>query len=98
MKVISKECPNCKSNLEFRVGDKDIYCQSCRRKFAVEYDKDVTDPDVALKIKDIQLEMLDTAHSMIKRGRKVLPRIIIGYFIFAIVVVAILMVVFFINH
>lgn len=40
MKIISKECPKCGANLEFKVGEKDVHCKSCRRDFAIEYDHD----------------------------------------------------------
>ena len=38
MKIIEKKCPNCGANLDFKVGERDITCKSCRRKFAVQYD------------------------------------------------------------
>ena len=37
MKVIEKKCPNCGANLDFKVGERDVVCKSCRRKYAVEY-------------------------------------------------------------
>lgn len=37
MKIIEKKCPNCGANLDFQVGERDIQCKSCRRKYAVEY-------------------------------------------------------------
>ena len=40
MKIIEKKCPNCGANLDFKVGERDIACQSCRRKFAIEYNHD----------------------------------------------------------
>ncbi|MCR5572424.1 MAG: Trm112 family protein [Candidatus Saccharibacteria bacterium] len=59
MKIIEKKCPNCHANLEFDVGEQNVKCPSCRRAFAIEYDKDFVDPEVQLKAKDIQLKMLD---------------------------------------
>ena len=37
MKILEKKCPNCGANLDFKVGERDIVCKSCRRKYAVEY-------------------------------------------------------------
>jgi uncharacterized protein YbaR (Trm112 family) len=37
MKVIEKKCPNCGANLDFKVGERDVVCKSCRRKYAIEY-------------------------------------------------------------
>ena len=48
MKIIEKKCPNCRANLEFKVGERDVKCASCRRSFAIEYDRDFTDPEVEL--------------------------------------------------
>ncbi len=59
MKIIEKKCPNCHANLEFDVGEQNVKCPSCRRAFAIEYEKDFVDPEVQLKAKDIQLKMLD---------------------------------------
>jgi len=59
MKIVEKKCPNCHANLEFDVGEQNVKCPSCRRAFAIEYDKDFVDPEVQLKAKDIQLKMLD---------------------------------------
>ena len=60
MKIIEKKCPNCGANLDFQVGERDIQCKSCRRKYAVEYgdvdfdqlNKEAVD---ALKAADIDL-------------------------------------------
>ena len=38
MKIVEKKCPNCGGNLDFKVGERDVKCESCRRKFAIEYD------------------------------------------------------------
>ena len=59
MKIVEKKCPNCHANLEFDVGEQNVKCPSCRRAYAIEYDKDFVDPEVQLKAKDIQLKMLD---------------------------------------
>lgn len=40
MKVIEKKCPNCGGNLDFKVGERDVVCKSCRRKYAIEYGVD----------------------------------------------------------
>ena len=59
MKIIEKKCPNCGGNLDFKVGERDVRCESCRRKFAVEYDADINDLSEkamdALKAADISL-------------------------------------------
>ena len=59
MKIIEKKCPNCGGNLDFKVGERDVKCESCRRKFAVEYDADINDLSEkamdALKSADISL-------------------------------------------
>ena len=59
MKIIEKKCPNCGANLKYKVGEQDVHCEKCRRDFAVEYDHQIVDPEVALKAKDIQLKILD---------------------------------------
>ena len=38
MKIVEKKCPNCGAVLDFKVGERDIACSHCRRKFAVQYD------------------------------------------------------------
>lgn len=38
MKIVEKKCPNCGASLDFKVGERDIVCNHCRRKFAVKYD------------------------------------------------------------
>lgn len=38
MKIVEKKCPNCGASLDFKVGERDIVCSHCRRKFAVKYD------------------------------------------------------------
>ena len=59
MKIIEKKCPNCGGNLDFKVGERDVKCSSCRRKFAIEYDADPTElsgkAKEALKAADISL-------------------------------------------
>ena len=44
MKIIAKECPKCGANLNFKVGDKEVRCNSCRRDFVIEYDHSKTNP------------------------------------------------------
>ena len=51
MKIIAKECPKCGANLNFKVGDKEVHCNSCRRDFVIEYDHskhDLTPEDFKL--------------------------------------------------
>lgn len=38
MRIIEKKCPNCGANLDFNVGERNVSCASCRRKFAIMYD------------------------------------------------------------
>ena len=71
MKIFEKKCPNCHANLEFKVGEKDVVCPSCRRTFAIEYDHDIVDPEVMLKAKDIQLKILDEVQDSFIAARKV---------------------------
>ena len=59
MKIIEKKCPNCHANLEFKVGERDVKCASCRRSFAIEYDRDFTDPEVELMARDVQLQIME---------------------------------------
>ncbi len=70
MKIVEKKCPNCHANLEFDVGEENVECPSCRRKYAIEYDKDVVDPEVKLKMKDIQLKLMDSFQKDFERSRK----------------------------
>ena len=54
MKIIEKKCPNCGANLDFEVGEHNVSCGSCRRKFAILYDRDedienLKSSDVTLK-------------------------------------------------
>ena len=44
MKIIAKECPKCGANLNFKVGDKEVRCGSCRRDFVIEYDHSKENP------------------------------------------------------
>ena len=69
MKVFEKKCPNCNANLEFKVGEKDVKCPSCRREFAVEYDHSIVDPEIELKAKDITLKILDDFEQQRKLGK-----------------------------
>ena len=70
MKIIEKKCPNCHANLEFKVGEKDVVCPSCRRTYAIEYDQSIVDPEVMLKAKDIQLKILDEVGNSFAAARK----------------------------
>lgn len=60
MKILEKKCPNCGANLDFKVGERDVVCKSCRRKYAIEYGVDdlsqLSDKAMeALKAADISL-------------------------------------------
>ena len=80
MKIIEKKCPNCGANLDFEVGERDIQCGSCRRKFAVEYgdidlDQLSKKAENALKAADISL----------RPARRMMVFIIIAFIVLAIV-------------
>ena len=47
MKIIAKECPKCGANLNFKVGDKEARCDSCRHEFVIEYDHSKTNLEAA---------------------------------------------------
>ncbi len=54
MKIVEKKCPNCGANLDFEVGERNVQCGSCRRKFAIIYDQEkdfdhLKTSDIALK-------------------------------------------------
>lgn len=65
MKIVEKKCPNCGANLDFKVGERDVTCGHCRRKYAVEYDG--TDfsrltEDAVKSLKDINIDLRPVAH------------------------------------
>ena len=65
MKIIEKKCPNCGANLEFDVGEKNVRCSSCRRLFAIEYDKEkFQGSDNDLQSKDIRLKVVHKIFSI----------------------------------
>lgn len=65
MKIVEKKCPNCGANLDFRVGERDVTCGHCRRKYAVEYDgtdfSKLSD-DAVKSLKDIDIDLRPVAH------------------------------------
>lgn len=67
MKVIEKKCPNCGANLDFKVGERDVVCKSCRRKFAVEYGVD----DLS-KLSEKATEALKAADISLRPARKMI--------------------------
>jgi len=62
MKIIEKKCPNCGANLNFKVGERDIACDHCRRKFAVQYDG----TDFSKLDKEMIDSLLDSSVELIK--------------------------------
>ncbi len=84
MKIVEKKCPNCHANLEFDVGERNVKCPSCRRAYAIEYDKDFVDPEVQVKAKDIQLKILDD----FEKSRRFSKVIFVLVFIFATAIIA----------
>ena len=96
MRIIEKKCPNCGANLEYKVGERDVKCASCRRAYAVEYDHDIVDPEVQLKAKDLQLKILEDY----EKGRKVskiLMPIFLTFFAIMFIVALVMIVSGFIN-
>ncbi len=88
MKIIEKKCPNCHANLEFKVGERDVKCASCRRMFAIEYDRDVSDPDVEFMARDIQLQIMEDYKSSRKFAKFFIPFVaivMVAIIIFAVV-------------
>ncbi|MBO4855443.1 hypothetical protein J6X15_00840 [Candidatus Saccharibacteria bacterium] len=83
MRIVEKKCPNCHANLEFDVGEQNVKCPSCRRNYAIEYEKDFVDPEVQMKAKDIQLKMLND-FDKVRSFNKV---IFVFIFIFAIAII-----------
>ena len=75
MKIIEKKCPNCGGNLDFKVGERDVRCESCRRKFAVEYDTDLND------MTEKAMDALKAADISLRPVRKFMLAMIIGFFI-----------------
>lgn len=63
MKIIEKKCPNCNANLDFKVGERDVECKSCRRKFAIEYDHEMAEDH--LRPSDFDLKPMKAAHTFI---------------------------------
>jgi len=65
MKIIEKRCPNCGGSLDFKVGERDVRCESCRRKFTIEYDANLAElsekAKEALKAADINLRPMRAA-------------------------------------
>lgn len=81
MKIVEKKCPNCHANLEFDVGEANVKCPSCRRAYAIEYDKDFVDPEVQLKAKDIQLKLLDNFDKSLKFGKVIMAAVFVVTFV-----------------
>ncbi len=61
MKIVEKKCPNCGANLDFKVGERDVTCAHCRRKYAVEYDGvdfSKLSEDAVKALKDIDINLI----------------------------------------
>lgn len=63
MRIIEKKCPNCQANLDFKVGERDVECKSCRRKFAIEYDHELEESH--LQPSDFNLKPMRAARNFI---------------------------------
>ena len=83
MKIIEKKCPNCGGNLDFKVGERDVRCESCRRKFAVEYDTDLND------MTEKAMDALKAADISLRPVRKFMLAMIIGFFVIVAIAVTI---------
>lgn len=80
MKIIEKKCPNCGANLDFKVGERDIQCASCRRKYAVEYGN-VDFDQLSKKAKDA----LEAADINLRPARRMMVAIFVVFIILLIV-------------
>ncbi len=83
MKIIEKKCPNCGGNLDFKVGERDVRCESCRRKFAVEYDADLNG------LSEKAMDALKAADISLRPVRKIMLAMIIGFFVIVAIAVTI---------
>ncbi len=83
MKIIEKKCPNCGGNLDFKVGERDVRCESCRRKFAVEYDADLNG------LSEKAMDALKAADISLRPVRKFMLAMIIGFFVIVAIAVTI---------
>ena len=83
MKIIEKKCPNCGGNLDFKVGERDVRCESCRRKFAVEYDADLNG------LSEKAMDALKAADISLRPVRKFMFAMIIGFFVIVAIAVTI---------
>ena len=75
MKIIEKKCTNCGANLDFKVGERDIVCKSCRRKYAVEYG-DIDFDQLSKKAQDA----LGAADISLRPVRRMIIAIVIIFF------------------
>ena len=84
MKILEKKCPNCGANLDFKVGERDTVCKSCRRKYAVEYGVE----DLS-QLSDKAKEALKAADISLRPVRKVMAIFIIAFFAIVAIMVTI---------
>lgn len=92
MKIIEKKCPNCNANLDFKVGERDVVCNSCRRKYAVEYDHanfESLSQDAVEKLNELSVQLMP-AH-------KIVSTMSVVIFAIVFVTIAISMIMFAIN-
>ena len=71
MKVFEKKCPNCGGNLDFKFGERDVTCGSCRRKYAVEYGVE----DLS-QLSEKAMEALESADITLRPARKMIVLVI----------------------
>lgn len=76
MKIIEKKCPNCGGNLDFKVGERDVVCKSCRRKYAVQYDG----IDDLSQLSEKAMEALEAADISLKPVRKFIIILVLVFF------------------
>ncbi len=90
MKFVEKKCPNCGANIKFKVGERDVHCEKCRRDFAVEYD---TDPELSDAAAEIRAESIRLASDMLSHANRNMKLFRIIFFtIFGICIVSFLVI------
>ncbi|MCQ2571248.1 MAG: hypothetical protein MJ154_03305 [Candidatus Saccharibacteria bacterium] len=92
MKIVEKKCPNCGANLDFKVGESDVTCSGCRRKFAVEYDHtnfESLSHEAVEKLNELNVQLMPV--------HKIVSTMSIVIFAIVFVTIAISMIMFTIN-
>ncbi len=87
MKIFEKKCPNCGANLQFKPGEHSAHCDSCRRDFIIEYNKD-SDLSGKPDLSKLSIDDIDLAPAAKIFGTVFLIHNIIAVIIFIVVAVA----------